>query len=322
MVVPDLAASGLAVAVARHVRLVLAELPVEGPLPGGVPLVSVQWLPGRRALRRADPHARLEGGLAPVMCGIAGIVQVRPARARWTRRASSGCATCCATAARTARGCWIDGPGRARPPAAGDRRRGGRPPADGQRGRHGVDRLQRRDLQPRRAAAAGSRRAAIATARAATPRRSCTSTRRRASAASSGCSGMFAFAIWDRDRGSACSWRATGSASSRCTTRSPTDELLFASEIKALLAAGRAAGAQRGGAAGVPGHALRRRRGDVLPGVRKLLPGHTLTWSPGDGLRDAALLAAARRPDRAGARPPRTRRASCAARLETRCAAT
>src|SRR5438034_718829 len=42
--------------------------------------------------------------------------------------------------------------GRTRPPPAGDHRRGGRPPAHGQRGRDHLDRLQRRDLQPRRAA--------------------------------------------------------------------------------------------------------------------------------------------------------------------------
>jgi SAM-dependent methyltransferase len=62
---PDLTASGLAVALARYVRLVLTEVPVEGPVPRRVPVVPVQRLPGHRALRRADPHARLEGGIAP-----------------------------------------------------------------------------------------------------------------------------------------------------------------------------------------------------------------------------------------------------------------
>src|SRR6185295_9735263 len=76
---PDLAAPGLAVALARHLRLVLAEVPVEAPLPRCVPVVSIQRLPGRRAVRRADPNARLEGGIGPFMCGIAGIVKLDPA---------------------------------------------------------------------------------------------------------------------------------------------------------------------------------------------------------------------------------------------------
>ena len=47
--------------------------------------------------------------------------------------------------------------GRARPSPAGDHRPRRRPPADGQRRRHLLDRLQRRDLQPPRAAAACSK---------------------------------------------------------------------------------------------------------------------------------------------------------------------
>ena len=56
-----------------------------------------------------------------------------------------------------------------------------------------------------------------------------------------------------------CCWRATASASSRSTTRVTGDELLFASEIKALLAGGRCGRASNdGGPARVPGHRLRR----------------------------------------------------------------
>ena len=56
-------------------------------------------------------------------------------------------------------------------------RRRGRPPADLQRGRVGLGRAERRDLQPPRAAQALLAAAAHAAQRAATPRCSCTSTR-------------------------------------------------------------------------------------------------------------------------------------------------
>ena len=123
--------------------------------------------------------------------------------------------------------------------------------------------------------------------------------------------GMFAFALWDRPRGRLLLARdrlgikplyyaVTG------------DELLFASEIKAILAA-------------LPGRPVFNRR--VVPeflatrfvsgqetffeGIHKLLPGRTLTWSAGEGLRTrrywrlpTALDAA---PDDAAARARRLR---------------
>ena len=71
----------------------------------------------------------------------------------------------------------------------------------------------------------------------ATPKPSCTCTRKRATESSSSCRAC------SRSRSgtvgaAACCWRATASASSRSTTPSTDTELLFASEIKALLASG------------------------------------------------------------------------------------
>src|SRR5262249_22761891 len=65
----DLDASGLALALARHVRLVHAALPVEVPLSRSVPLVPVERASRRADLRRSDPHARHEGGrgVTPVL---------------------------------------------------------------------------------------------------------------------------------------------------------------------------------------------------------------------------------------------------------------
>ena len=94
--------------------------------------------------------------------------------------------------------------------------------------------------------------------------------------------GMFAFAIWDsrqrrlflaRDRLGIkpLYWARTG------------DELLFASEIKAILAAGSIAPALN--AEVLPEYlATRFVSGEetFFQGIRKLLPGHTLSWSPGE----------------------------------------
>ncbi len=97
--------------------------------------------------------------------------------------------------------------------------------------------------------------------------------------------GMFAFALWDRRR------RRLLLARDRlgikplyyaCTDR----EILFASEIKALLAAG--ADPVRFNQAILPEFlATRFVAGEetFFRGIRKLLPGRTLTWSPDEGIR-------------------------------------
>ena len=150
----------------------------------------------------------------------------------------------------------------------------------------------------------------------ATPRPSCTSTRTRASGCVERLRGMFAFAIWDRDRGRLL--LARDRLGIKPLYYAVTDhELLFASEIKAILAA--MATRPRFNEAVLPEFLANRfvaGEETFFRGIRKLAPGHTLTWSLGDGLRDAPLLAA---PDRARsrrARRSRTRRASCASRLE------
>ena len=53
--------------------------------------------------------------------------------------------------------------------------------------------------------------------------------------------GMFAIALVRSQRSDVCSWCATMSASSRCTTRLSQDGLVFGSEVKVLLASGRVA---------------------------------------------------------------------------------
>ena len=123
--------------------------------------------------------------------------------------------------------------------------------------------------------------------------------------------GMFAFALWDRPRGRMLLARDRLGIKPLYYAVA-RDELLFASEIKAILAA-------------LPGRPVFNRR--VVPeflatrfvsgqetffeGIHKLLPGRTLTWSAGEGLRTrrywrlpTALDAA---PDDAAARARRLR---------------
>ena len=127
-------------------------------------------------------------------------------------------------------------PRRARAPAAEHRRPRVRTAAARQRGRHGLDRLQRRDLQPRAICAPSSRRPDTATARAATPRRSSTRTR-------SGATTVFTASA-------ACSRSPSGTPAAAAAARARSTRgqaaLLDArrrspdlrSEIKAILASG------------------------------------------------------------------------------------
>ncbi len=165
---------------------------------------------------------------------------------------------------------------------------------DGER----LDRLQRRDLQPRRAARASSRRAGTATARAATPRPSCTCYEEDGER----CVERLRGHVRLRDLGPRAAPAAAGARPARhqaaLLRAAPTASCLFASEIKAILAAGAARPRfNERGAPGVPRDALRglgTRRSSA--GVRKLLPGHTLCLVAGRGARARAATGGCRRP--------------------------
>jgi len=98
-------------------------------------------------------------------------------------------------------------------------------------------------------------------------------------------SGMFAFAIWDRRRQHLL--LARDRLGIKPLYYAVTDEeLLFASEIKAILAAGTIQPTLN--EAVIPEFlAARFIAGEetFFQGIRKLLPGRTLTWSPGERLR-------------------------------------
>ena len=97
--------------------------------------------------------------------------------------------------------------------------------------------------------------------------------------------GMFAFAVWDRTRGRLLLARDRLGIKPlyyACTD----DELLFASEIKAIVAAGPIRPALN--EAILPEFlATRFVSGEetFFRGIRKLLPGRTLSWSPAEGFR-------------------------------------
>jgi asparagine synthase (glutamine-hydrolysing) len=97
--------------------------------------------------------------------------------------------------------------------------------------------------------------------------------------------GMFAFALWDRSRQRLL--LARDRLGIKPLYYAVTDqELLFASEIKAILAA--MAERPAFNEAILPEFlATRFVAGEetFFRGVRKLLPGHTLTWAPGEGIR-------------------------------------
>ena len=98
--------------------------------------------------------------------------------------------------------------------------------------------------------------------------------------------GMFAFALWDRTR------RRLLLARDRLGIKPlyyawTDDELLFASEIKAILAGGSVRPALNESV--VPeflATGFVAGQETFFRGVRKLLPGRTLSWSPADGLRE------------------------------------
>ena len=198
------------------------------------------------------------------MCGIVGIVRFDPREVVEEARAQAYARR--PAPSRSGRRRSVDRrAGRSRPPAPRHRRRGGRAAADGERGRHRLDHLQRRDLQPRRAPTGpGGEGASLSDAQRHRDdpaplrgggRRAASSGCRACSRSRSGTGG-----------GSACSSRATGSASSRSTTRVTDRELLFASEIKAILAVTQSRpGSEPCRAPGVPRHALPRRGRDLLP---------------------------------------------------------
>ena len=170
--------------------------------------------PAQRFVCNQDDRRGLE---SPDMCGIAGIVATGPL--------NPDDADACALHARRhdpprpgRRRPVRRRPRRARPPPPQHRRPRRRASAAVERGRDDLGHLQRRDLQPRRRAAAARSRPGIAIARAPTPRRSSTPT---SSGATTACS---ASAACSRSRsgtrrGGGCCWCATGSASSRSTGR-------------------------------------------------------------------------------------------------------
>ena len=140
------------------------------------------------------------------MCGIVGIARLgRPPGGR--RGAALDERLAVAPRPRR-RGLSRPGPGRARHAAAVDHRRRRRPAADPQRGQVDVGRLQRRNLQLRRAARRpGAPRPSLLHARA-TPRCWCTSTRSTVTPASPGCAACSPTRC-GTSGASGCSWPAT-----------------------------------------------------------------------------------------------------------------
>ena len=111
----------------------------------------------------------------------------------------------------------------------------GEPPADGQRRRQRPARLQRRNLQLPRAAAAARRPAAISSAARATPKCSCISTRTKASTSSGTWSACSRWRFGTAAIAASC-WPAIAWGRSRSSIAAEPGRLLFASELKSLLA--------------------------------------------------------------------------------------
>ena len=248
---------------------------------------------GFRDIELFDEPIRMLGSKAAsaggdgVMCGIAGIVKLDPAEAVDETRLKRMRDVLAPPRPRR-RGPVDRRAGRARPPAPRDRRRGGRASADGERGRprRGSSTTARSTTTPSSRPQLEARGHRYRT-RSRHRDRSCTSTRRRATAASSGCA--------------ACSPSPSGTGPRRRLLLARDRlgikplyyavdgrELLFASEIKAH--------PRRDGPTRARASTRRCCRSSsptrfvageetFFSGIRKLLPGHTLTWSLGDGLR-------------------------------------
>jgi asparagine synthase (glutamine-hydrolysing) len=95
--------------------------------------------------------------------------------------------------------------------------------------------------------------------------------------------GMFAFAVWDWPRGRLFLARDRLGIKPlyyACTQ----DEILFASEIKALLAAGVRPALDQAVLPEFLAAGFNAGPETFFRGVRKLLPGRTLSWSPGEGI--------------------------------------
>ena len=232
-----------------------------------------------------------------------------------------------ATAGPTSSGVYRDDARGARARAPVDHRPRHRPAADVERGRHAVDRVQRRDLQLRRAARRARRAAATGSARRATPRSSSTPTRRGASDAFERFNGQWAVALWDaaRERAGARARparraaavprasTAAGCASPARSRRSSPADPLDPARVR-------------------PGRPRRdvhvlddgRRRRRVFAGITSCEPGH-VRIVPRDGTTRQRVLAAAlpgRRRDGVHAARSTTRSRRCARRSSeaTRCA--
>jgi len=127
--------------------------------------------------------------------------------------------------------------------------------------------------------------------------------------------GMFAFAIWDRRNGRLFLARDRLGIKPLYFALA-RDELLFASEIKGILAAGSIPPAFN--AAVLPEFLATRFCAGAetfFQGIRKLLPGHTLTWSSAEGLRQRRYWRAPV-PTRDSGEPMRQRAAQVRERLE------